>query len=114
MDITERLTKLAIFYDGEARRCAKSRAYFAASVLQAAALEAMLHSMCSLYPEQVKKTIVYKGWKFKTKRNSFLEFKFVHLIKIARELKWVSVPISPLDEVEESSHGVPTTFLVDT
>jgi hypothetical protein len=26
----------------------------------------------------------------------------------------VSVPISPLDEVEESSHGVPTTFLVDT
>ena len=26
----------------------------------------------------------------------------------------VSVPISPLDLVEESSHEVPTTFLVDT
>jgi len=26
----------------------------------------------------------------------------------------VSVPISPLDVVEESSHEVPTTFLVDT
>jgi hypothetical protein len=26
----------------------------------------------------------------------------------------VSVPISPLDQVEESSHEVPTTFLVDT
>jgi hypothetical protein len=27
---------------------------------------------------------------------------------------YVSVPISPLDLVEESSHEVPTTFLVDT
>lgn len=88
MEISDRLTKLAAFYDQEALRCAKARAYFAAAVLQAAALEAMLHSMCSLFPEQVKKTTVYKGWKFKTKRNRFLEFKFAHLIKIARELKW--------------------------
>ncbi len=88
MGISDRLTKLAAFYDREALRCAKARAYFAAAVLQAAALEAMLHSMCSLYPEEVKKTTVYKGWKFKTKRNRFLEFKFAHLINIAKELKW--------------------------
>jgi hypothetical protein len=31
-----------------------------------------------------------------------------------RELHSVSVPISPLDLVEESSHEVSTTFLVDT
>ena len=88
MHISDRLTKLALFYDREATRCAKGRAYFAASVLQAAALEAMLHGMCSLYQNEVKKTSVYKNWKFKTKRNKFLEFKFAHLIKIAKELSW--------------------------
>jgi hypothetical protein len=84
--IADCLTKLAIFYDREALRCAKARAYFAAAVLQAAALEAMLHSMWPLFPEQVKKTTVHKGWKLKTKRNRFLKFKFAHLIKIAKEL----------------------------
>ncbi len=88
MRIDERLVKLAVFYDKEALRCAKARAYFAATVLESAALEAMLYGMCALFLEDVKRTSVYKNWKFKTKRNRFLEFKFAHLIKIAQELAW--------------------------
>jgi NurA-like 5'-3' nuclease len=88
MEISDRLVKLAVFYDREALRCANARAYFAATVLESAALEAMLYGMCSLFSDDVKRTTIYKNWKFKTRRNRFLEFKFSHLIKIAKELEW--------------------------
>ncbi len=40
MDISDRLSKLAIFYHREAGRCVRGRAYLAACVMQGAALEA--------------------------------------------------------------------------
>jgi hypothetical protein len=51
--------------------------------MQGAALEAVLQAMCFLYPEDVKKTIVYQKKKkggFRRKRNKALEFKYVELI----------------------------------
>jgi hypothetical protein len=48
-------------------------------LMQGAALEASLHAMCFLYPDQVKKTSVYQKKK---------EFKYYELIKIADELSW--------------------------
>jgi hypothetical protein len=88
MEISERLTKLAQFYDKEAIRCKRGRAYLAACVMQGAALEAMLQAMCFLYPSELKKTSVYKKKHFRTKRNKALEFKSYELIKIADELSW--------------------------
>jgi len=88
MEITERLSKLALFYDREATKCARSKAYLAACVMQGAALEASLHAMCFLYPQKVKKTTVYQKKRFRTKRNKALEFKFYELINIADELVW--------------------------
>lgn len=88
MEISERLSKLAIFYDREATKCVQGRAYLAACVMRGAALEASLHAMCFLYPERVKKTTVYQRKRFRTKRNKALEFKFYELINIADELAW--------------------------
>ena len=41
---------LQTFYHREARKCSKAKAYFAASVMQVAAFEAALQSMCFIYP----------------------------------------------------------------
>jgi len=88
MDTSERLAKLAVFYDREAGRCLRGRAYHAACVMQAAALEAFLQAMCFLYPEDVKKTTVCRRKRFRTKRSRALEFKYHELINIADELSW--------------------------
>jgi hypothetical protein len=88
MEITDRLGNLARFYDREASKCIKGRAYLAACVMQGAALEANLQAMCFLYPEHVKKTTVYQKKRFRTKRNKALEFKYYELINIAAELAW--------------------------
>jgi len=56
MEISDRLSKLAVFYHREAKKCTKGKACLAACVMQGAALEASLHTMCSLYPAQIKKT----------------------------------------------------------
>lgn len=88
MEITDRLTRLALLYDREAKKCAKGRAYLAACVMQGAALEASLHAMCFLYPEELKRTAVYKRKKFRRKRSKALDFKYYELINIADELSW--------------------------
>lgn len=88
MTMSERLTKLAVFYDREASKCVKGKAYLAACIMQGAALEASLHTMCFLYPDEIKKTTVYQRKRFRTKRNKALEFKFYELINIADELAW--------------------------
>ncbi|HTV07077.1 MAG TPA: hypothetical protein VME86_17035 [Acidobacteriaceae bacterium] len=88
MGISDRLTRLALFYHREAKKCAKGRAYLAACVMQGAALEASLHAMCFLYPEKVKVTGVYQKKKFRRKRSKALDFKFHELIDIADELSW--------------------------
>jgi hypothetical protein len=56
--------------------------------MQGAALEANLQAMSFLYPEDVKKTTVYRKKKFRTKRNKALEFKYYELINIAAEFAW--------------------------
>jgi hypothetical protein len=80
MEISDRLGRLSAFYDREAGKCLRGRAYLAACVMQGAALEASLHAMCFLYPEEIKKTSVYQKKKFRTKRNKALEFKYYELI----------------------------------
>jgi hypothetical protein len=88
MPISDRLSKLALFYHREAGRCTKGRAYLAACVMQGAALEASLQAMCFIYPLKVKTTAVYAKKHFRRKRNRALDFKFVELINIAAELDW--------------------------
>jgi len=87
MGMSDRLGKLATFYHREARKCSQARAYFSASVMQVAALEAALQSMCFVYPVDVKKTKVYQHKRFRKKRSKALEFSLYQLIDIA-ELAW--------------------------
>jgi hypothetical protein len=88
MNISDRLVGLAVFYHREAGRCLRGGAYLAACVMQGAALEAVLQAMCFLYPERVKKTMVYQKKRFRARRYRHLEFNYYELIKIADELLW--------------------------
>jgi hypothetical protein len=88
MFISDRLGRLAFFYQNEARRCVKGKAYLAACVMQGAALEANLHALCFLFPSEIKKTTIYKRKRFRNKRNKALEFKYHELINIADQLSW--------------------------
>lgn len=88
MDISDRLSEVATFYHREARKCARGRAYLAATVMQMAALEAALQAMCFLYPLEIKKTTVYQKKKFRSKRNKNFDFSMKQLINIAREASW--------------------------
>ena len=53
-----------------------------------AALEASLHGMCFLYPENVKQTLIHQRKRFRRKRSKALDFTFKELIDIADELGW--------------------------
>lgn len=88
MNISDRLTSLAVFYHKEAQRCLRGRAYLAACVMQGAALEGVLQCLCFLYPEEIKKTVVFQKKRFRRKRNKALDFKYYELIRIADELGW--------------------------
>lgn len=88
MNISDRLTFLARFYHKEAQRCSQGRAYLAACVMQGAALEGALHCLCFLYPDDVRRTAVFKRKKFRHKRNKALDFTYNELINIADELGW--------------------------
>jgi len=77
-----------LLYRREAKRSVRAKAYLAATVMRVSAFEAGLQAMCFLYPEEVKRTTVYKGKRFRGKRNRALEFSLHQLISIADELGW--------------------------
>ncbi len=77
-----------ISYRREARKCARGKAYLAATVMHVAAFETGLQLMCFLYPAEVKRTAVYTKKKFRGKRCRALEFSLYQLINIAEELGW--------------------------
>lgn len=88
MEMSDRLSKLATFYHREARKCSRARAYFSASVMQVAALEAALQSMCFVFATDIRKTNIYQRKRFRRKRSKALEFSLHELIAIAEELSW--------------------------
>jgi hypothetical protein len=88
MEISDRLTRLAIFYNKEAGKCSSAKAYLAACIMQTSALEAMLDGMCFLFQEEAKRTPTYQKKKFRRKRSKALDFTLNELIKIADEAGW--------------------------
>jgi hypothetical protein len=87
-DLSDRFAKVGILYRREAHKCARGKSYLAATILQVAALESMLHAMCLIYRHEVRQTDVYKNRKFRRKRNKTLDFSLKQLIDIAAELGW--------------------------
>lgn len=85
---SDRLGRAATQFRREAKRCLKGKAYLAAVVMEVSALEASLQAMCTVYPDEVKKTTVYQRKKFRRKRDKALEFTLSQLINIAREVGW--------------------------
>jgi hypothetical protein len=86
---SDRLVRAGANFRREAKRCLNGKAYIAAVVMEVSALEANLQAMCAIYPNEVKKTIVYQKKKFRRKRDRALEFTLYQLINIARELGWL-------------------------
>ncbi len=96
----EKMSNIMEKFFQEAQRCYENRCYIASLILYRATLEALLLSMCFVYPEKVRKTQIYKNRKKIEKRKReqgrggrkrgiFLEFTLSELIKIAEELKWL-------------------------
>lgn len=75
-------------YHHEAVRCARAKAYLAATVMRVAAFEAGLQAMCFLYPSEVKRTKTFARKQFRGTRYRALEFSLYQLINIAEELGW--------------------------
>jgi hypothetical protein len=88
MYVSDRLLQIATFCNREARRCAKSKSYLAASIMQVSALEAALQAMCFVYPEEARRTATFQRKKFKRPRYRALEFTLFELINIASESAW--------------------------
>ena len=88
MTLSDRLLKVARSYHLEARKCAKAKAFLAATVLEVSVLEALLQGMCCLYMRDVAKTKVYQAKKFRGERNRALELSLNQLINVAGELGW--------------------------
>ena len=87
-DISERLGKLARFITVKLNDVPREKELLL-RCLRSAALEAMLHAMCCLYSEAVRRTQVYQRRNFKPKKRfRSLEFSLYELIKIAKELSW--------------------------
>ena len=107
---SDQLQKIAYRYDREARKCAKARAYLAACILQGAALEALLIAMCLVYPDEVKRTTVYRTRRFRLKRSKALELGLYELVEIAGELGWFPSKIVTLGRrkttLAQLAHGV--------
>lgn len=112
-DMSDRLGKIARFCHHEAKRCARVRGYFSACVLAAAALEALLLSMCYVEDRRVRVTSVYRQKRFRVCRNRFLEFSLFELISIAAELNWIPSKEIKIDRrkttLPELLHGVRKT-----
>ncbi len=103
----EKMLKIGQDFFQKAQKCYENRCYIASLILYGATLEALLLSMCFVYPEKVRKTQVYKNRKKKTKRGGrkreiFLEFTLNELIQIAEELKWLSMD----EQIEYLEKGV--------
>jgi hypothetical protein len=88
VNVTDRLIGAADLYYKEAQRCFRGRAYLAAVVMQVSVLEGALQALCTMYPNEVKTTSIYKRKKFRRKRSQALELSLHQLIDIAAELSW--------------------------
>jgi hypothetical protein len=84
------LIKVIGNFHKEAGMCFQNKCYIASLILYGSILEAMLLSMCFVYPQKVRTTQVYKKRKKRVKRKKgiFLEFTLNELINIAEELQW--------------------------
>lgn len=67
-------TKRIHYYRKQAELCENSKAYFAASVMYAVSLECTLLALCFCYPEEVRKTTIYK--EVKRERKSLVKLTF--------------------------------------
>jgi len=88
MSISDRLIETAGLYHREAEKCRRARAYLPACIMQMSVLETALMAMCFLYPDQLRRTTIYRNKRFRRKRSKALDFTLFELIRIADELGW--------------------------
>jgi len=83
-----RLLELARHFDCESQRCRKARAYYAACILQGAALEGMLLAMVDIHLEDVQRHLAASP-ELKRLRNDITRWDLDSLVKIAIGLRWL-------------------------
>ena len=102
------ISKVAISYLEEAKKCYDNDCYIASLIMYGAALEAILLSLCFCYQDQARRAIkqlsLQKIIKNRLKRSGkkrgmLLELSFEDLIKIAEYLNWLPLK----DRVDQDS-----------
>lgn len=83
-----RLLELARRFNAESQRCARVRAYYAACILQGAALEGMLMAMVECHPEDVKQYLATLPSRDRPK-GQLTKWTLNELVKIAIGLNWI-------------------------
>jgi hypothetical protein len=113
MEKIGRLVQLINFYKTEAEKCKENRAYLAGCVMYGAMLEAILLSMCLCYPDQVRRTEIYKRkYKKRCNINKFLYISLRDLIKIATKLEWLPAK-TDVRKLEEAEIGNLTEIITE-
>ncbi|SRR5258708_4894304 len=82
-----RRNRLIGFYFEESQRCSRARAYLAASVFLAAALEAAIMEIASIYPSRVRRTTTWV--RVSKRRKNLLFWTLGELIELANEIDWL-------------------------
>ena|SRR5258708_2067189 len=86
--VTEsRRLRLIRFYHSESVRCARTRAYLAASVFLAAALEGMLMETVACFPSKTRRTATWRI--VSRRRKNLLYWNLGELIELANETGWL-------------------------
>jgi hypothetical protein len=92
-DSYDNLLRIAVSYKRQAERCRQAKAYHAACILLASAVEALILAMFYCFNYQARKSTTYRYFK-KARGKSILFWDMFHLIKLAKELGWIPGRIS--------------------
>lgn len=90
------LMRLCHLYRREAQKCMAVKSYLAGCVMIGAALEAALIAMCHLCSDEIPTNLIPK--KRNGKPKNLLDWPFFHLLRVARECKWLPAGLSLDDE----------------
>jgi hypothetical protein len=91
--------RLANFYQNEAKRCEKAKAYLAGCVMLGAALEAALTLMVDMYPEDID---LEKAPKKNKDVKPLLKWDLADLLRVAKGAGWLPTGLDP--EKDEWNH----------
>ncbi len=99
------LLRITRMYLKQAEKCEKGKSYLAGCVMVGAALEGLLVSAISMFPEEVKKSSKLPRDK-KGQVKHVLDWKFSQMLMIAEDIGWLPRNLPPDDVFEDENANI--------